>query len=286
MDICEDPELKERIVHLRNEIETKKATHSQRLKRSHSQNTRSHSVRRTSIREKSQISRREALEEARLRQEQSEKTEEEDESKQLVKLNSLQNENDLNYETQVTCNNISSASLHNQPTNESSKPSKIPDLEKLNLSNQTKHNDSKDAVVIKNEGYCELDGGQHSISSSLNESSLQASNLNRSSSSGAESVKVEIHVTVNTSPTYSTGTLADLKKHRSEVRTRSLSNSDNSKNTKDLRIYPLNHNSSHLVSTTYRYDSPPSPSSTLKKFRGDPSEIVGEIQKAGCCKML
>lgn len=42
---------------------------SQRLRRSHSQNTRSQSVRRTSIREKNKISRREAIEEARIRQE-------------------------------------------------------------------------------------------------------------------------------------------------------------------------------------------------------------------------
>jgi hypothetical protein len=60
-DICEDPELKERIIQLKSELETKKASHPNRLKRSHSQNTRSHSVRRTSIREKSQIAKREVI---------------------------------------------------------------------------------------------------------------------------------------------------------------------------------------------------------------------------------
>ncbi|OQR70100.1 protein phosphatase 1 regulatory inhibitor subunit 16B-like, partial [Tropilaelaps mercedesae] len=69
-DICEDPELKERIKELRNEMEIKRLSQlSQRLRRSHSQNTRSQSVRRTSIREKNKISRREAIEEARIRQE-------------------------------------------------------------------------------------------------------------------------------------------------------------------------------------------------------------------------
>ena len=82
LEICEDPELKERIVELRNEMETKKASHSLRLKRSHSQNTRSQSVRRTSIREKSQISRREAREEARLRVESSQNGEDEEDSTQ------------------------------------------------------------------------------------------------------------------------------------------------------------------------------------------------------------
>ncbi|XP_022646332.1 protein phosphatase 1 regulatory inhibitor subunit 16B-like isoform X2 [Varroa destructor] len=69
-DICEDPELKERIKELRNEMEIKRLSQlSQRLRRSHSQNTRSQSVRRTSVREKNKISRREAIEEARIRQE-------------------------------------------------------------------------------------------------------------------------------------------------------------------------------------------------------------------------
>ena len=68
LDICEDPELKERIVQLKNEMETKRnSSHSNRLKRSHSSNTRTQSVRRTSIREKSQISRREAKLEAKMR---------------------------------------------------------------------------------------------------------------------------------------------------------------------------------------------------------------------------
>lgn len=70
LDICEDPELRERIIQLKSEMETKSRDEStsHKLKRSHSSNTRSQSVRRTSIREKSQISRREAREEGnRLR---------------------------------------------------------------------------------------------------------------------------------------------------------------------------------------------------------------------------
>jgi len=72
LDICEDSELRERIIQLKSEMEEKEAMEStsgsHRLKRSHSSNTRSQSVRRTSIREKNQISRREAREEgSRLR---------------------------------------------------------------------------------------------------------------------------------------------------------------------------------------------------------------------------
>lgn len=68
-DICEDPELRERILHLRTEQETKKAQEAQKrkVKRSQSNNTRTQSVRRTSIRDKSLTSKKDAVEEARLR---------------------------------------------------------------------------------------------------------------------------------------------------------------------------------------------------------------------------
>ena len=66
IDMCEDPELKERILQLQSEMESKRGSLSNKLKRTHSSNTRSQSIRRTSIREKNQISRREAREEGRI----------------------------------------------------------------------------------------------------------------------------------------------------------------------------------------------------------------------------
>ncbi|KAK6630921.1 hypothetical protein RUM44_003093 [Polyplax serrata] len=68
-DICEDSELRERILQLRTEQETKKAQEAQKrkVKRSQSNNTRTQSVRRTSIRDKSLTSKKDAVEEARLR---------------------------------------------------------------------------------------------------------------------------------------------------------------------------------------------------------------------------
>ncbi|XP_039285749.1 protein phosphatase 1 regulatory subunit 16A [Nilaparvata lugens] len=68
-DICEDPELKERILELRSEQETKRLQEAQRrrVKRTQSNNTRTQSVRRTSIRDKTLTSKKEAVEEARLR---------------------------------------------------------------------------------------------------------------------------------------------------------------------------------------------------------------------------
>ncbi|XP_066991981.1 protein phosphatase 1 regulatory subunit 16A isoform X2 [Anabrus simplex] len=67
-DICEDPELRERIIQLRSEQETKRMQEAKnrRVKRSQS-NTRTQSVRRTSIRDKSLTAKKDAAEEARLR---------------------------------------------------------------------------------------------------------------------------------------------------------------------------------------------------------------------------
>lgn len=68
IDICEDPEIKERIVQLRTEQESKRQAADRRKKvRKSSSNTRTQSVRRTSLRDKGLTQRRDAVEEARLR---------------------------------------------------------------------------------------------------------------------------------------------------------------------------------------------------------------------------
>lgn len=68
-DICEDPEIRERIMELRTEQESKKMREAQnrRVRRSQSINTRTQSVRRTSIRDKVLTTKKDAQEEARLR---------------------------------------------------------------------------------------------------------------------------------------------------------------------------------------------------------------------------
>uniref|UniRef100_A0A023F3G5 Protein phosphatase 1 regulatory subunit 16a n=1 Tax=Triatoma infestans TaxID=30076 RepID=A0A023F3G5_TRIIF len=66
-DICEDPELRERIVELRTEQESKRLAERRRVRRSQSNNSRAHSVRRTSIRERGLTAKRDAVQEARFR---------------------------------------------------------------------------------------------------------------------------------------------------------------------------------------------------------------------------
>lgn len=66
-DICEDIELKERILELKTEQEIKRQAEAKRKVRRSQSNTRTQSVRRTSLRDKGMTSRKDAVEEARLR---------------------------------------------------------------------------------------------------------------------------------------------------------------------------------------------------------------------------
>lgn len=88
-----------------------------------------------------------------------------------------------------------------------------------------------------------------------------------------QSVNVEIHVTVNTSPTYGSG-LADLKKQRNDQRSSSLDNNGKA----------LLQNGHFAIAS---YNQPPSPSILPQKFHGDPLEVVGEKRKKkGCCHLM
>ncbi|KFB45105.1 AGAP012006-PA-like protein [Anopheles sinensis] len=69
VDICEDPEIRERIEQLKTEQESKRLAEAQRkrVRRSQSNNTRAQSVRRTSLRDKGLTTKKDAVEEARFR---------------------------------------------------------------------------------------------------------------------------------------------------------------------------------------------------------------------------
>ena len=331
-DICEDPELKERIIQLKNELETKKATNSNRLKRSHSQNTRSHSVRRTSIREKSQIAKREAREEARIRH-QKESNDDEDEEPRPPSESPVVDVTDSpappsepqpthqnGYESEGAVD-LSNIELRIDSNRKKSIDS-LSDVSSQNTANQnqTQSNaNNKEAVVIRNTGYTDQDShdshdghdGRQSREATLSANS-NASESPSSRSTGPESVKVEIHVTVNTTPTFNSGTLSDLKKQRAERHRNSLSLSSSSESTSNnqrmiepkgnsvatLPTLPtlannIYNNSSHSIGAkfdncdkSYPYETPPSPSTTIKKFKGQASDIVGGSQKKGCCIIM
>ncbi|CAG2113518.1 unnamed protein product [Medioppia subpectinata] len=240
-DICEDPELKERIIQLKNELETKKATHPNRLKRSLSQNTRSQSVRRTSIREKSQIAKREAREEARIRHQKESEVDDDDtpqtsdakdddttDSSPAPPTDAMPSHvNGYDSGNAIDLNNIDFRIDSRKKSLDSDS-----DVSTQNTSNQIQtqsNSNNKEAIVIRNTGYTDRDNKQEP---NANNSTENQSNSGAHRGSTSESVKVEIHVTVNTTPTFNSGTLADLKKHRAEKHRNSLSHSSSYKLTK------------------------------------------------------
>lgn len=149
LDICEDPDLRELIEKLKSDMEARRLLQQQqmqlqqqqqllqqnnananqgRLKRSHSQNTRSQSVRRTSIREKSQISRREAREEAKLR-----RNSDEEIQKQVQQESQSETNGDTSTikSTMTSGSNVNSSGGGLESGNETSPATKADDVEPL-----------------------------------------------------------------------------------------------------------------------------------------------------------
>ena len=348
-DICEDPDLKSRILQIRNEIESKRAVSSNRLRRSHSQNTRTHSIRRTSIREKSQIAKREAIEEARIWHEKSIEgieTKKEDEidgemqflndynnkiSNTPIELNNIDihidSDDSLNQFTNVPSRNHLSAQNNQKSYNEKS-VDVTPYVNNQHLSNNQIVKDVSKAENQNIESYYpNYYNNDYNRDNKYHEHNIN-SHLTGNESSTSESVKVEIHVTVNTNSNSnpnanynnsanSTGTLIDLKKQRSEKHRNSLNNiysdrmmppmdqsmlhvntKQTSLNMNNINYHQLSSTNSNIVPTppvitvpvssklyteSHHFNNPPSPSSVKKKFCGNPSELIGEEEKKGCC---
>lgn len=148
-----------------------------------------------------------------------------------------------------------------------------------NSINDTLNNEHKLANDISRDPkYCsDTKGDEYSKGSDTNKLVVDEANDIILQHGQPESVKVEIHVTVNTasfSPSGNHGTLADLKKHRADMRTLMLTQGDISEK-------------GHTFSATYMYDRPPSPTISLRRFCSDPSEVVGgEVHKQGCCILM
>lgn len=332
-DICEDPDLKARILQLKSEMESKRAgVSSNRLRRSHSQNTRSHSIRRTSVREKAQIAKREAIEEAKLWHEIT-----------VESIDVPQLDSDQDSEGQF----FSAAGTAASSTN-SSPVDRIQEM----IDGSPGHNFTANETLLPSTGRINRmsDG---SISDQFNNHKDQhPNNLNTTNSS--ETMKTELHVALNanTIANYngngSAGTLIDLKKQRSEKHRNSLNSSTTNNNNNNVfsgggdhrsasipndqisrmsstvphqhqHFHHQTHHSSHgkkmslptVLNNTGKVlqtSSSPSgvlaspnhstnnfmldslnhsPSTVKKRYRGNPSELIGEgSNKKGCCLII
>lgn len=299
---------------------------SSRLRRSHSQNTRSQSVRRTSIREKRDTSRREAREEAKIRHH----LDDEPSSKLTDAKQSAQQPNSASSNQQSTkpallttnltnvtsINNVNQSSFNHHQLNQNSL--NIPFNTSSPLGNYAQdHQSSKD--VIRNQ----QDNQTLNKQMNLYKDQQQFSKSTDAGCQADASLKLEINVNQqanghNNYPTNcsNVNTLSDLKRFRTDLRHRnnqpnsdlkeSMINNELYKNASNLTKYneqqmvdglvnrfdnnqskfnkstgvtqnQNNHNNNYLT---------PSPNSTLKKFRGDPSDMIGEMQKRKCCSMM
>lgn len=282
-EISEDIEVRERIMQLKFEMETKRGSQNNRLRRSHSQNTRSQSIRRTSIREKAQISRREAREEARMRQENEEKTSSLDDEELKSSLDANQKEA-LDCEIDPSDINIAFLPLDGKDTLQRFKAKSTDDLND-SLKRATPIFPTVDTNTPNETPEKEPIKVPDSLFTTSSSSTVEKSSLMKTSESTViqqkpgQSVNVEIHVTVNTSPTYGSG-LADLKKQRFEQRN-SLTSNSSVQETNGKSILTNGHFGGNS------YNNPPSPSVIPKKYSGESLEVVGEKKKKkGCCCVM
>lgn len=342
-DICEDPDLKNRILQLKSEIESKRAISSNRLRRSQSQNTRTHSIRRTSIREKAQIAKREAIAEARIWHEKASH----DDSVDVI---SKKEDSDLDSDTTQSYSqhqsdspiDISKIDLKVDPDGDGFHPGSYHSSAKSyhDGTNGSKYpvGGSNSSLIKKSDNqlidayypnyYDYYDGYENGTPINNNNGSNE-----QPAHPQSDAVKVEIRVTVNTNTGPATnlahsnsnnnnsnnsnnnsayynsaGTLIDLKKQRSEKHRNSLGNvysgdgrlgqppvMDASNKPTSLSLnYSSTPNTVNSTAITAAltpakhtanplFDSPSSPSTIKKKFRGNPSELIGEEGKRGCC---
>ncbi|XP_055620117.1 protein phosphatase 1 regulatory subunit 16A isoform X4 [Toxorhynchites rutilus septentrionalis] len=264
-DICEDPEIRERIEQLKSEQESKRLAEAQRkrVRRSQSNNTRAQSVRRTSLRDKGLTTKKDAVEEARFRLQAQEGYTTPDGAPPPAANNATTNGDNNNQSAWSSCANTSannnSSSINSPAVNNSIKNSNghLNSVNNNNSLNNGKTNNGTNVTLnnglnINNTRYNnhlnnnnnnnnnisrkDQNYGGHgtnttsSSSSAYSTSSSQPTSLiqyDRRSpegkdndsfmSEGSNGAAKMLNIHNNNNPSVA-GTLADLKKHRSQNR--------------------------------------------------------------------
>ncbi|VEN50741.1 unnamed protein product [Callosobruchus maculatus] len=210
-DICEDPEIKERILELRTEQEIKRQAEAKRKVRRSQSNTRTQSVRRTSLRDKGLTARRDAVEEARLRMQAESNGLESGDTNSSIATNT----------PRVPNSNGSTNQSELSPTISPNRPSDIAIPSDLNA-----------VQIIEDRRAPE--GKDH-------DSDLDSHSQEKTYTTDVNG-KVTVHVVVTIN---GNGTLADLKKQRMQIR-----NSSNDVNSITPPIGSISENDSTLSPST------------------------------------
>ncbi|CAC5419825.1 PPP1R16A [Mytilus coruscus] len=311
-DLCEDPEMKQKILDLKDDLENKKASRSSgSTKRAKHQTSRSASIRRSSMRgEKSQLFMKEAKEEAmHFGWGKNDLDEEDKENSQTTNIDDVE----LIIDDEVDKNR--QRSDHQQEKHQQEKPNiirqeiKREDSERSSRSGGgkdvsrrssfNKRNQKPDIPQNRDQSMPDKpyelnhDDSQRSQNYDHENSSTNLPNVNSGSSSSL------------TSNRYPSGTpslnLSELKKHRSESRSR-----ENSVTAVDSAVQDMFLNS--LQMSRSKYSSSPSQSKdqhqhsknnghnnntpyfqneSMKKYKAPGSApVVGGEEKDGCCSIL
>ncbi|XP_014234017.1 protein phosphatase 1 regulatory subunit 16A isoform X2 [Trichogramma pretiosum] len=252
-DICEDPEIRERIVELKTEQETKKMRDAnRRVRRSHSINTRTQSVRRTSIRDKTSITKKDAQEEARtLMRRQVEPTKIPAQS-----LSSPTSDNVMNqaeYEHESLPSSMATSDVRRAPEGKDNDSFVHEDMDKDSESHQANH--------------MELQSLQQQLQHQQQQQHLQLQQNNQQTYDESRG-KINIHVSV-----VFVKSLADLKKQRAQNRTSTLQPLQSSQQSLDT-------NSNSLTDQQLASDD-------FRRFTGNTSEIVCDTRSdKRCCSLM
>lgn len=247
-DICEDPEIKERILELRNEQETKRQAEARRKVRRSQSNTRTQSVRRTSLRDKGLTARRDAVEEARFRLQAGVAN-----GLDANDISTASNQNSTKFNNISNNNNID----YNTTNNNSSK-----------LKNEL--NSTTGALVALDR----RDPEGRDNDSTLDNSILEIDSKEKTYTTDVNG-KVTVHVVVTIN---GNGTLADLKKQRMQIRNSTNDVSFGNDVSLSSPVGSIDETESSII--------PNANSSDIIRFTGDTTQENIEYTKSKRCCVI
>ena len=301
-DITEDPEIKERLVELAEQ--RLRLSERTRTPRGRSASTRTHSIRRTSLRDKMKTTKKDVTEEGLMYAKTVNKTTSDNEDHELHKTKDIVDHNDVhiilppsNYQKPVQ--------VVNPIPQEISKPS--PKIKSITPSvpvrpSRANQDSRRQSSLEDNEN----------VSGSPVITSISKPNSNNSSQ---EPINIHVSVTINpamvgnnnNSSSFQSppGTLADLKRSRSQSRV-SGSGSNNSLTAQSEPEPPVNMNprtsskrgsevtmdprtagrASSREARAAAGNKSSSPAEGRHKFAASSNEVVGPPSKSGCCHIL
>ncbi|CAG2252475.1 MYPT3 [Mytilus edulis] len=286
-DLCEDPEMKQKILDLKDDLENKKASRSSgSTKRgTKHQTSRSASIRRTSMRgEKSQLFMKEAKEEAmHFGWGKNDLDEEDKENSHSTNIDDVE---------LIIDDEIDKNRHRNEHHEERHHEEKRQQQEKPNHHTTGNQEGRQDQSIPDKPYELNHDDSRRSQNYDHENSSTNLPNVNSGSSSSL------------TSNRYPSGTpslnLSELKKHRSDSRSRENSVTAVDSAVQDMFLSSLNNRNKYSSSPSQSKDqhqhsknnghnnnTPYYPNESMKKFKAPGgAPVVGGEEKDGCCSIL